>query len=82
MILEWILEENTGTLDHQWSYSHKNSEVNKMFHTRNLQLPPPLMRDSDIFERFLRLYGGLVESPRSRPQRPVRGEQRRIQRRR
>lgn len=61
MIIEWILEENTGTLKHQWGYSHKNSEVNRIFHTGNLQLPPTLMRDTDVFARILRLYGELVD---------------------
>lgn len=61
MIIEWILEENTETLNHQWTYKHKNSEVNRMFHTGNLQLPPPLMRDTDVFERLLRLYAKLVD---------------------
>lgn len=61
MVIEWILEENTGTLTHQWGYSHKNSEVNRMFHTGNLQLPQPFMRDTDIFERLLRLYDKLMD---------------------
>ena len=61
MIIEWILDENTGTLNHQWGYSHKNSEVNRRFHTGNLQLPKPLMHDTDVFERLLRLYGELMD---------------------
>jgi len=61
MIIEWILEENTGTLNHQWGYSCKDSEVNRRFHTGNLQLPQPLIRDTDVFERLLRLYGELAE---------------------
>lgn len=61
MIIEWILEENTEALNHQWGYSYKNSEVNKRFYTGDLQLPQPLMCDTDVFERFLRLYGELAE---------------------
>lgn len=61
MIIEWILEENTGTLNHQWGYSHKDSEGNRMFHTGNLQLPPPLTHHTDVFERLLRLYGALMD---------------------
>ena len=61
MIIEWILEENTGTLNHQWGYSYKNSEVNKMFRTGNLQLPPPLINHTDIFDRLLRLYSELMD---------------------
>lgn len=61
MIIEWILEENTGTLNHQWGYSHKNSEANSMFHTGNLQLPPPLAYDTDVFERLLRLFAELMD---------------------
>lgn len=61
MITEWILEENTGTLNHKWGYCHKNSKVNRMFYTENLQLPPPFMRDTDVFERLLRLYDELMD---------------------
>ena len=58
-IIEWILEENTGTLNPQWGYKKKDKEVNELFYTGNLQLPPPLRRDTDVFERLLRLYGEL-----------------------
>ena len=61
MIIEWILEENTGTLNHQWGYKCKKSKMNEMFHTGNLQLPPPLMHDTDVFERLLRLYSKLLD---------------------
>ena len=61
MIIEWILEENTGTLSHQWGYSCKNSEVNRLFYTGDLQLPPSFLHDVDVFERLLRLYDELVD---------------------
>lgn len=61
MILEWILEENTGNCTHQWGYCHKNSEINERYHTGDLQLPAPFIQNTAVFERLLRLYGELMD---------------------
>lgn len=61
MIVEWILEENTGKYNQQWGYTDKNEDVNRLFYTGSLHLPPVFSQDPDIFERLLRLYGPLMD---------------------
>jgi hypothetical protein len=61
MIIEWILEENRETYEHQWNYSDKHSDSCEMFYTEELQLPEPLNGHEDIFERLLYLYGDLMD---------------------
>jgi hypothetical protein len=60
MIIEWILEENRETYEHQWNYSDKHSDCCEMFYTGEIQLPEPVGEYEDFFECLLYLYGNLM----------------------